>query len=486
LNPLRVLFSLLSLFIFGRKQMLARHLKLCVLTDFTNRSFDAYKEFILQAVQGGVTSVQLRAKNKSSEEILFLATQLKLLLQPHGIPLIINDHVDIAKQVDAEGVHLGQTDFSPEKAREILGKNKIIGISVETIEDLHHANQLDCIDYIAASAVFQSSSKLDCKTIWGLEGLQYIVKNSRHPVVAIGGINENNVKEIINSGACGIAVINAIHLQENPKQAVENLIFNIHRNEFLQIKKIRQKIKNTNPLILNLTNYVTTDFVANGLLSLGAAPIMSQAEEELEDLLKISQALVINPGTLNREFIFLCRTACTLANAMSVPIILDPVGVGASRYRTEASQDLIKDFKFAIIRGNASEIMALSGSDQSSKGVDSSVASDMAIASARLLAEKNNCVVVISGKTDFVVASKNIFSCSFGSELMPMITGTGCLLSAVTAAFHAAHANTFEAACAAVMFYGKCGEIAAQKAEAPATFKTNFLDALYFFEKEVS
>lgn len=204
--------------------MSASHLKLCVLTNIEAKSISEYKNFILQTVQGGVTSVQLRAKNKSLSEILHLATELKSILKPLKIPLIINDHVEIAKAVDAEGVHVGQSDLSAAKAREILGPEKIIGLSVESLQELEIANQLDCINYIGASAVFASSSKPDCKTIWGIEGLKKISQLSRHPVVAIGGIDQTNIKQIIASGACGAAVISAIHNHSDPRQAAADLI----------------------------------------------------------------------------------------------------------------------------------------------------------------------------------------------------------------------------------------------------------------------
>ena len=171
---------------------------------------------------------------------------------------------------------------------------------------------------------------------------------------------------------------------------------------FLQIKSLLNKIRTERPLILNLTNSVTMDFVANGLLSLGASPIMTNAEEELEDLLKISKALVINIGTLDEQFVKLAKRACELANQLNAAIILDPVGVGASEYRTKTCLELMENYRFAIIRGNASEIKCLAGELVTSKGVDSLESSESAAKSALALAAQFKTSIVVSGATDIV------------------------------------------------------------------------------------
>ena len=208
--------------------MIKDQLKLCLITNAQTKPFSLYKEFILQAVEGGVTLVQLREKSKNLTQIRHMALELKAILDPFNIPLIINDYVEIVKEIDADGVHLGQSDLSPYDARQLLGPSKIIGWSIETLEELEIANQLTCIDYIAASAVFRSKTKSDCKTIWGLDGLQKITRKSKHPVIAIGGINQRNIKKIIDNGASGAAVISAIHCQHDPKKAAYDLITEIN------------------------------------------------------------------------------------------------------------------------------------------------------------------------------------------------------------------------------------------------------------------
>lgn len=247
---------------------------------------------------------------------------------------------------------------------------------------------------------------------------------------------------------------------------------------FEKIQSIVKAIKRDQPLVLNITNFVTMDFVANGLLSLGASPIMSYAEQELEELVALAAVVVINPGTLNDEFVTLCKKACHIANQLKKPIILDPVGAGASHYRTSVYKRLLDEFAISIIRGNASEVMALAGAGLITKGVDSSIESQWAIQNAQELAIKNKAVIVVSGKMDVIVDACLVEKSHHGSALMCRVTGTGCLLSAVVAAFHAVHDNAFEAAVAATYFYGVCGELAEKKTSLPGSFKTCFIDTL--------
>lgn len=252
---------------------------------------------------------------------------------------------------------------------------------------------------------------------------------------------------------------------------------------FDTIHQIITRIKQTKPLVLNITNDVTMDFVANGLLCLGASPIMSKGIQESADLLDITTSVVINPGTLDDNFIALSEQVCLLANTINKPIVLDPVGAGASLYRTSTCKRLLDTFDVAIIRGNASEIMALAGHTRNTKGVDSTSETQHAIDSARALAQAYHLTVVISGETDAIVDVNKVEQFDRGSPLMPLITGSGCLLSAVVSAFDAVHPNRFEAAAAATLFYSVCGEIAAENASKPGSFKVAFLDALYSMPK---
>lgn len=244
-----------------------------------------------------------------------------------------------------------------------------------------------------------------------------------------------------------------------------------------EINSIITRIRQQRPLIINVTNAVTMDFVANGLLSLGASPVMTSAVEEIDDLLKLAQGVVINIGTLDEAFVVFCEQVLAAANRLNVPVTLDPVGVGASAYRTQTALKLLTKHKISILRGNASEIMALAGQGGVSRGVDSTNQTLDAVDSAKWLTEKQPMVVVISGQTDAVVWGDSVSFFDGGSPLMPMVTGSGCLLSAVISAFYAVLPQV-EAVSSAVVFYGLCGETAAKQAKGPGTFKPHFLDAL--------
>lgn len=200
------------------------YLKLCLLTHLQSMTLTQYEAFILHAVEGGVTSVQLREKSLDKQQLYDMACMLKNILSPLNIPLIINDDVELAKKINADGVHLGQSDLSPQAARDILGPDKIIGWSIETRDELVKANQLSCINYVAASAVFASKTKMNCKTLWGLSGLRELSQASKHPVIAIGGIEACNIQNVIRHGAKGAAIINALHAHAHPAQAANELV----------------------------------------------------------------------------------------------------------------------------------------------------------------------------------------------------------------------------------------------------------------------
>jgi len=181
------------------------------------------QEYIVEeAVKGGATVVQLREKDISSREFYKLGKSLMSLLKPMGIPLIINDRLDIALAVDADGLHIGQSDLPYDVARKLLGKEKIIGLSVETIEQAREANMLD-VNYIGLSPVFSTNTKLDINKPLELSGVKEITSFTKHKTVAIGGINSTNAKSVIASGADGIAVVSAIVSHENPMQAALEL-----------------------------------------------------------------------------------------------------------------------------------------------------------------------------------------------------------------------------------------------------------------------
>ena len=198
------------------------YLKLYLVTDRELSLGRSLEEVVSEAVKGGVTVVQLREKDASTGEFIELARRLMTLLKPLDIPLIINDRVDVALAVDADGVHIGQSDMSYEDARRLLGPDKIIGLSVENFEDIEAANALD-VDYIGISPVYGTPTKTDTAEPFGLEGLRKAVKMSVHPTVAIGGMNASTIAEVMAAGTDGVAVVSAICSAENIRKATSEL-----------------------------------------------------------------------------------------------------------------------------------------------------------------------------------------------------------------------------------------------------------------------
>lgn len=186
-------------------------------------------EIVKAAVDGGVTMVQLREKSISTKEFIELAVRLRRTLTPYGVPLIINDRVDVAVASEADGVHIGQSDIPYIMARKILGPDKIIGLSVENFEQIEEANALD-VDYIGVSPVFATPTKTDTCAPFGLEGLRKAVLMSVHPTVAIGGINASTAADVVATGTDGLAVVSAIVGAESPRNAAAELCSIINRN----------------------------------------------------------------------------------------------------------------------------------------------------------------------------------------------------------------------------------------------------------------
>lgn len=249
-----------------------------------------------------------------------------------------------------------------------------------------------------------------------------------------------------------------------------------------KIKKALFDMQQQKPLILNLTNFVTMDFVANCLLALGAAPIMSTCEEELEELIKLSSVLYINTGTLDSSFIHFTKKAIELAVQYHKPIVFDPVGAGATKIRTETAKEICP---FAtIIRGNASEIIALTDEDSATKGVESIHTTDEAKEIAQHLARKYKTTVIVSGAIDFVTDGQRSAEVTGGSPLMQRVTGMGCAMTAVIAAFKAIIDDPFDAGLIAVHYFAFCGSSAALKHQNPGSFKTAFIDQLHRQEYE--
>lgn len=233
------------------------------------------------------------------------------------------------------------------------------------------------------------------------------------------------------------------------------------------------------PVVHNITNYVVMNTTANALLCLGASPVMAHAEQEVEEMVGIASSLVINIGTLSPAWVSAMYRAARAARRRGIPVILDPVGAGATSYRTNTARDLIQAVPPEIIRGNASEVMALLDANAKTKGVDSSASSETAVESGRMLHEQCGAVVCISGETDYVIGQGGLIEVKNGHPLMTRVTGLGCTATALCGAFAAVVEDRALAAAAAMAVMGMAGEIAVTRSLGPGTLQVHFLDSLY-------
>ncbi|MCP1103295.1 hydroxyethylthiazole kinase [Aequitasia blattaphilus] len=237
------------------------------------------------------------------------------------------------------------------------------------------------------------------------------------------------------------------------------------RDYFTQIEKVRQ----TKPLIHHITNYVTVNDCANITLGIGASPIMADDCNEAGEIASIASALVLNIGTLNERTIPSMLSAGKAANTADIPVVLDPVGAGASKLRNDTVSQLISNISFAVIRGNISEIRYISGLQANTKGVDASLEDQMNLSNniqlAQQCAQKLNCVIAITGETDVISDGKTTVSVANGVAMLSALTGTGCMCSSLIGSYCGAHKEQpFAATVAALLSMGIAGEIAFEKA----------------------
>ena len=245
-----------------------------------------------------------------------------------------------------------------------------------------------------------------------------------------------------------------------------------------QIKRQLEQIRAKKPLVHNITNYVVMNTTANALLAVGASPVMAHAEEEVEEMAGMAGALVLNIGTLSNPWIRAMHLAAAAAKKKGIPIVLDPVGAGATALRTNTARLLMSTYKPAVVRGNASEILALTGESYHARGVDSRHTVDQARSAATHLALEHGITVAVTGAEDFVTDGRRSGRIRNGHPLMARITGTGCSASALTGAFCAVESDSFAAAIGALVVFGIAGQLAARTNPGPGTFQVQLLDAL--------
>lgn len=246
------------------------------------------------------------------------------------------------------------------------------------------------------------------------------------------------------------------------------------------------RVRETTPLVHNITNYVVANTSANALLAVGASPAMTHDPGEMRDMVAISSALVVNMGTLTPTYVAAIPLALAAAGSKPIPVILDPVAVGALPSRTDLALGWLAMYPVSVIRGNAGEIMSLAGVEAKSRGVDSLEGSEAALEAAHSLAETFGCVVCVSGAVDMITDGTAIWRIENGDPMMPMVTGLGCTASAICGAFAAVAEEDAmgQAVASAMAVTAIAGEIAAGRAKGPGTLQLELYDALYLLNEE--
>ncbi len=243
-------------------------------------------------------------------------------------------------------------------------------------------------------------------------------------------------------------------------------------------------IRERRPLVHQITNYVVMNETANATLALGALPVMAHALQEVEEMAAAASALVLNIGTLSDEWVEAMALAGRAANSRGTPVVLDPVGAGATRYRTETALRLLDELDVAVVRGNAAEIATLAGQEAEIHGVEAvggAGGPELAREAARVL----GCVAAVTGRVDHVSDGQRSYALANGHELLGTVTGTGCMATAITGCFLAVRGDDpLDAAAEALVAFGVAGEDAAESASGPGSFHVALYDAIYALDPE--
>ncbi|KAL5461113.1 hypothetical protein PMIN06_002305 [Paraphaeosphaeria minitans] len=497
-------------------------------------------EVVEQALLGGVTVLQYRDKTSDTGALISTAKALHGTCKKHNVPLLINDRVDVALAVGCEGVHLGQDDMNVVEARKLLGDDKIIGATVSSMEEARIAVERGA-DYLGIGTLYATSTKKNTKDIIGVNGIRRILRYldtsgdeaaRKIKTVCIGGVNALNAQRVTYQlhapsdpssppkSIDGVAVVSAIIGAKDVEQAAANLktllctrptfihaspstnsnadwtsLAHLHTTSLALTKAVHA----ASPLSHNMTNLVVQNFAASVALAIGASPIMSNNGAEAPDLARLDGALVVNMGTATPDALKNHALAIAAYNAAGRPVVLDPVGAGATAARKDALSFLLASGYFSVIKGNEREILAVAQASgfavaseqraqqqqQQQRGVDSGPPSYSLPQRAYIvqrLALRERTVVLMTGATDVLSDGRRTYAISNGHVYLGMVTGSGCTLgTAISAYLAAAPQDPFIAAAAAVLHF----EIAAEDAgrseavRGPGTFMPCFVDALY-------
>ncbi|KAJ2079893.1 thiamine biosynthetic bifunctional enzyme [Coemansia sp. RSA 988] len=481
-----------------------------------------------EAIKGGVTIVQLREKASETGDFIALARKVLQVTRKARVPLLINDRIDVALAVDADGVHIGQDDISLADARRILGPDKIIGMTVQTSEEAEAAVR-GGVNYLGIGTCYATPTKQVKVEPQGPSGIRDIwehvlkVPNPTYPIraVTIGGINAYNAVHVLDSTRTlrdgialdGLAVVSAIMAAEDPRSAAQEMLAQIKfalkeswlarpsadvasRGELQEVRRAAADVYAhtksgwLKPLVQHITNTVVVNDCANACLAMGGSPIMSTEAEEQHDLALAISSLVINVGTLGEQQVTGMRAAMQQARLHNTPIILDPVAAGATKYRAKVIAELLRDFGAHVIKGNAGEIAALTGSTEAQlRGVDfigRGFSDPAAIITKYSLRQR--CVVVMTGTVDYLSDGRSTFAIRNGHPLQAAITGSGCMVGTALATYiHSiAHVDPLIGAIAGMAAINLAAEHAARRTDVkgPGTFRAAFIDEMYSLTSE--
>lgn len=246
------------------------------------------------------------------------------------------------------------------------------------------------------------------------------------------------------------------------------------------------RIREQKPLVHHITNYVVMNETANITLCLGALPVMAHARDEVEEMVGVAGALLLNIGTLTPELIESMILAGKKANERGIPVVLDPVGAGATRLRTESTMAILNSVDIAVIRGNSAEVSILAGAGGEIRGVEALGASEDLVEVAQSLAARESCVVSVTGPEDIITDGRRLALVRNGDAMMGTITGTGCMSTTITAGFASVQSDYFKAATGALIAFGIAGQHAATSTQGrPGSFHAALYDAVYALDYDV-
>ncbi|KAF5026063.1 hypothetical protein F66182_1855 [Fusarium sp. NRRL 66182] len=457
------------------------------------------EQVVEAALKGGVTLLQYRDKHSEHSIVVDTANKLHAIARRYNVPLLINDRVDVAAEVGCEGVHIGQDDMAYEEARKLLGPNKIIGVTASSREEALKACESGA-DYLGIGTVYSTQTKKDTKSIIGPSGVREILSalhSTGHgsvPTVCIGGINASNTAPVLAAAGSpvkaldGVAVVSALIAASDPAAVARDLLGKVI---VAKIPEVIRAVAEKTPLSHNMTNLVVQNFAANVALCVGASPIMANYAEEAADLANLGAALVVNMGTVTPDGLKNHVQAIKAYNEADRPIVLDPVGAGATSIRRNAVKTLLDAGHFTVIKGNEGEIQTVAGATITQRGVDStsSLSFPRKASLVRSVALRHHNVVILTGAVDLVSDGVRTLAVSNGHPYLGEVTGTGCTLGTTVSAMVGAYgADHLLAAVTATVMFGLAAELAAERNEVrgPGTFVPAFLDELHGIRKSTA